>query len=173
MDKITGKAIDIVTFLMGDNVDKNTLFDLSPHVEKRGRSLDANAYFHKLCTLLAQAQTPPISMIRAKNMMIADYGQPEYIDDEPVIIKSNLPPDKMGDMEYIHTSCFRIKDENDKKVYFYRVYRGTHTYNSVEFAKLLEGTIQECKNVGIETLPPVEIERMKKDLEAHEKHHSR
>ena len=157
MDKITGKAIDIVTFLMGDNVDKNTLFDLSPHVEKRGRSLDANAYFHKLCTLLAQAQTPPISMIRAKNMMIADYGQPEYIDDEPVIIKSNLPPDKMGDMEYIHTSCFRIKDEND----------------SVEFAKLLEGTIQECKNVGIETLPPVEIERMKKDLEAHEKHHSR
>lgn len=173
MDKITGKAIDIVTFLMGDNVDKNALFDLSPHVEKRGRSLDANAYFHKLCTLLAQAQTPPESMIVTKNRMIADYGQEEYIDDSLVIIKSNLPPEIMLKMEYLHTSCTKIVEEKGKNVYFYKVYRATHTYNSYEFGKLLDGVIQECKNVGIETLPPVEIERMKEDLKKHEKHHSR
>ncbi len=159
-EKITGKAIDIVTYLMSDGVDKNAMYELSLHHEKRHRSLDANAYFHKLCTLLAQKQNPPISMIRCKNMMIADYGQPEYIDDELVVIKSNLPPEKMCGVEYLHTSCVKISEENGKEVYFYKVFRGTHTYNTAEMAKLIDGTVQECKQVGIETLPPDEIARM-------------
>ncbi len=157
---ITGTALDIVTFLMGENIDKKALFDLSLHQEKKKRSLDSNAYFHVLVGKLAQAQHPPISKARCKNNMIADYGQEEDIDGQIVVIKSNLPPDKMCNVEYLHTSCVRIAEENGKEVYFYKVYRGTHTYDTKEMGKLIEGTIQECKNVGIETATPAELERM-------------
>ena len=167
METLIGTALEIVTYLMGDGIDKKALYELNLHKEKKIRSLDSNAYFHVLVGKLAQAQTPPISKARCKNMLIADYGQEEYLDDEIVVIKSNLPPDKMCNIEYLHTSCVRIAQENDKEVYFYKVYRGTHTYNTKEMAKLIDGTIQECKNVGIETATPVELARMQQLWEQH------
>lgn len=166
-EKITGSALDIVTFLMSDGADKKAVYDLSLHQEKKHRSLDANAYFHVLVGKLAQAQIPPISKARCKNQLIADYGQEEYIDGQIVVLKSNLPPEKMCNVEYLHTACVRITEENGKDVYFYKVYRGTHTYDSKEMAKLIDGTIQECKNVGIETLPPSEIAKMNALWEQH------
>ena len=167
MEKITGTALDIVTYLMGDNADKKALYDLELHQEKKHRSLDSNAYFHVLVGKLAQAQTPPISKARCKNMLIADYGQEEYIDGQIVVLKSNLPPEKMCNVEYLHTSCVKIAEENGKEVYFYKVYRGTHTYDTKEMAKLIDGTIQECKNVGIETATPKQIEEMQRLWEQH------
>ena len=47
-EKITGKAIDIVAYLMGDGIDKNALYELTLHKEKKKRSLTANNYFHRL-----------------------------------------------------------------------------------------------------------------------------
>lgn len=167
MEKIIGTALDIVTYLMGDGIDKKALYDLELHQEKKKRSLDSNAYFHVLVGKLAQAQTPPISKARCKNMLIADYGQEEYIDGQIVVLKSNLPPEKMCNVEYLHTSCVKIAEENGKEVYFYKVYRGTHTYDTKEMAKLIDGTIQECKNVGIETATPAEIDRMQQLWEQH------
>lgn len=167
MEKLTGTALDIVTFLMGDKADKKALYDLSLHEEKKHRSLDSNAYFHVLVGKLAQALNPPISKARCKNMLIADYGQEEFTDGEMVVFKSNLPPEKMCNLEYLHTSCVRISVENEKNVYFYKVYRGTHTYDSKEMAKLIEGTIQECKNVGIETATPKQLEEMQRLWEQH------
>jgi uncharacterized protein YjiK len=66
----------------------------------------------------------------------------------------------MCNVEYLHTSCVKISEENGKEVYFYKVYRGTHTYDTKEMAKLIDGTIQECKNVGIETATSDEIAHM-------------
>lgn len=168
-DKITGTALDIVAYLMSDEADKKALYDLMIHKEPKGhRSLDSNAYFHVLVGKLAQSMHPPMSKARCKNMLIADYGQEEYIDGNIVIIKSNLPPEVMGDLEYLHTSCVKIAEENGIDVYFYKVFRGTHTYNTEEMAKLIQGTIQECKNVGgIETATPAEIARMQQLWENH------
>ena len=166
---ITGNALEIVSYLMSDNADKKATYDLSLHKEpKKNRSLDANAYFHVLVGKLAQAMNPPISKARCKNWLIADYGQEEYIDGQIVVIKSNLPPDIMGNIEYLHTWCIRIEIERGKEVYFYKVYRGTHTYDSSEMYKLIQGTIEECKNVGgIETATPAEIARMNQLWEQH------
>jgi low affinity Fe/Cu permease len=70
-------------------------------------------------------------------------------------------------VEYLHTSCVKIAEENGKEVYFYKVYRGTHTYDTKEMAKLIDGTIHECKNVGIETATPKQIEEMQRLWEQH------
>ncbi len=131
-------------------------WDLQEHKEKR--SLDSNAYFHVLCDKLRQALN--ISFARCKNHLIADYGQIEYVDDEPMIYKTNAPEEYMMELETIHSKCIRVSEENGKQIYFYRIYRGSHTYNSSEFSKLLQGTIEECKAQGIETATPEGIQKM-------------
>jgi hypothetical protein len=155
------KTKDLIMFLMQQPIEKaDTVWELKEYVEKKPRSLDSNAYFHVLVRKLAQAQSPPVSLARCKNMMIAAYGQPDEIDGQPVIIKSNLPPTKMYEQEYLHTGCIKVTVENGHEVFFYRVYRPSHTYNSKEMSKLIEGTVQECKDAGIETATPDELQRM-------------
>lgn len=155
---MTGNAAEIITFLL--DADKKQLFDLEPHKEVKRRSLSANAYFHTLVQQLAQVQNPPISLAACKNMMIAAYGQPEYIGEQQAIIKSNVPVEKMQEVEYLHTACVKVSEENGAEVYFYRVYRGSHTYTVEEMQKLIAGTVQECEQVGIETATPAEIQKM-------------
>ena len=91
MDKITGKANDIVLFLMKPDIDRSIVWDLQPHKDVKKRSLDSNAYFHVLCDKLRQKLG--ISMARCKNHLIADYGQILYLDDQPMIYKTNAPED--------------------------------------------------------------------------------
>lgn len=122
------------------------------------RSLSANAYFHVLCDKLRQKLG--ITMARCKNHLIASYGQFEMIGDEPMIYKTNAPEDYMMELETLHTKCVRISEEKGKQVYFYRVYRGSHTYDSKEMNLLIKGTVQECEIQGIETMTPAEIDRM-------------
>ena len=155
---MTGNAAEIITFLL--DADKKQLFDLEPHKEVKRRSLTANAYFHTLVQQLAQVQNPPISLAACKNMMIAAYGQPEYIDGQQAIIKSNVPQEKMQEIEYLHTALVKVSEENGTECYFYRIYRGTHTYNNIEMQKLIEGVVQECKDAGIETATPAEVQKM-------------
>jgi len=157
---MTGNAEQIVLYLMGQH-DKDKQWDLTEHKDAKKRSLDSNAYFHVLCDKLRQKLG--MSLARCKNHLIADYGQIEYIDEEctePMIYKTNAPEDYMMELETLHTKCVKVTEENGKTVYFYRVYRGSHTYNTTEMAHLIDGTVAECKEQGIETATPDEIARM-------------
>lgn len=155
---MTGNTQQVLMWLF--DMDKDAVWDIEPHKERKGRSLNANSYFHVLVQKLAQAQNPPISLAACKNMMIAAYGQPEYIDGQQAIIKSNVPQEKMQEIEYLHTALVKISEENGTECYFYRIYRGTHTYNNIEMQKLIEGVVQECKDAGIETATPAEVQKM-------------
>ena len=152
---MTGTAAEIIQYLFEQ--DKTKRWDIKEHKEKR--SLDANAYFHVLCDKLRQKLG--ISMARCKNHLIADYGQIQYLPDgAPMIYKTNAPEEYMLELETIHTKCVKVTEENGKEVFFYRLYRGSHEYDTKEMSQLIDGTVQECKAVGIETATPDEIARM-------------
>ena len=154
---------ELILYLMDQPADK--IWVLDEYKEKRHRSLDSNAYFHVLCDKLRQKLG--ISMAACKNHLIADYGQILYIEDgQPMIYKTNAPDDYMRELETIHSKCIKVTKENGKDVFFYRIYRGSHTYNSTEMAQLIKGTVEECKAQGIETATPAEIEQMQKLWEA-------
>ena len=153
---ITGKPNQLVLYLM--QADREQLFDLTEHKDVKKRSLDSNAYFHVLCDKLRQKLN--ISMARCKNHLIADYGQFEYIGDEPMVYKTNAPDDYMMELETLHSKCIKVAKENGKDVYFYRIYRGSHTYNTEEMSKLIRGTAEECQLQGIEVATPDEIAKM-------------
>ena len=125
------------------------------------RSLTANAYFHKLVGLIADSMDPPVSKARCKNIMLARYGQREFIGGEPVKISSETDPDKMLEVEYIHLQHIGFGFANNKKFYHYAVIRGSHTYNTKEMSILIDGTVEEAKALGVQTLSPNEIERIK------------
>lgn len=127
---------------------------------RKKRSLDANSYFHLLVGKLADKLR--ISKVRCKNIMIGRYGQVDYIDEQPIMIKTQIPVSDMLEQENLHClPCGGKTEENGLQTFFYRVYHGSHTYNTEEMSILIDGVVQEAKEQGIETATPDEIERLK------------
>lgn len=157
-DYITKKPM--IKFLVNENLNGIESLDgkdLKIKVTKatNPRSLDANAYFHVLCDKLRQKIG--ISMAHMKNILITSYGQIEYIDDQALIYKTNAPVEYVQELEEAH---MKFMKQGEDGAYWYKVYRGSHTYNSAEMYTLLEGTIYEAEQQGIETKTPDEIKRM-------------
>lgn len=142
-------------------VDQDIRIKVSKKSERRG--LKANAYLHKLLSMMAEAQR--ISLTEVKNYILAEYGQFETDGEELVAIGMADSINWMK-LEYIHlrptTESF---DADGKRMRKYHVIRGSHTYDTREFSRLLDGCIEEAQACGIETLPPDEIERMKNQYE--------
>ena len=136
----------------------SALDDLSVEMKKyrKKRSLDANAYFHVLIGKIADALT--ISKAKAKNILICKYGQPQFLPDGNVMIyKTNAPDEFMWEQESIHA----IPIKYEEKATFYIIYRGSHTYDTREMSVLIDGTVADAKELGIETATPSEIAEMK------------
>lgn len=126
---------------------------------RKKRSLDANAYFHVLVGKIAESVNS--SKPAVKNLLLAKYGQYEIQDDSIVhlIIREDIDVSEMEEIHLAATSAVRTLD--DGKLYrVYRVIRGSHTYDSYEMSKLIDGTVSEAKELGIETATPEELKAM-------------
>lgn len=66
--------------------------------------------------------------------------------------------DEIRGIEYYERKS-KIRREDGKEFYVYHVFTPSHELKTDEFAILLDGLIQECKQQGIETRSPEEIER--------------
>lgn len=120
------------------------------------RSLDANAYFHVLVGKIADVLT--ISKAKAKNVLICKYGQPQLLPDGSIMVyKTNAPEEFMWEQESIHA----IPVKYEEKATFYKIYRGSHTYDTKEMSVLIDGTVADAKELGIETVTPTELAEMK------------
>lgn len=121
------------------------------------RSLDANAYFHVLVGKIAEALT--ISKAKAKNILICKYGQPVRFDDgEFAFYKTNAPIEFILEQEEPH---FIFVQTTPDGMNMFKQYRGSHTYDSKEMSALIDGTVADAKELGIETMTPDELLRMK------------
>lgn len=135
------------------------LLDIRIKKYRKKRSLDANAYFHVLVDKLADKLR--ISKVRCKNIMIGRYGQPFLLDETTeAVIKTNIPVSQMLESETVHCMPCGCRNEGEQEVVFYKVFRGSSTYNTKEMSILIEGVVDECKEQGIETMTPAELDRM-------------
>ena len=136
------------------------LLDIIFRKHKKKRSLDANSYFHVLVGKIADELK--ISKARCKNILLCKYGQAEYIDEgEPAVIKTNIPVEHMLELELLHVIPCGAEMQNGKEINFFKVYRGSHTYDSKEMSILIDCTVQDAKELGIDTETPDSIEKMK------------
>ena len=154
----------IMTFAINEDVSNESIEEIRQCEKlslvakkwRQKRSLDANSYFHVLVGKIADAST--ISKAKAKNILICKYGQPELLPDgSPMVYKTNAPVDYMMELESIHSIPIKFSEEKGKEVVFYKLYRGSHTLDSYEMSKLIEGTVADAKELGIETLTPREL----------------
>ena len=121
------------------------------------RSRSANAYFHLLSDKLADHMR--MSKPKMKNYLLFYYGQ--KVRDEKnqlVVIKTNADEEQLISRTDIH--LWYLKDAPDGTP-MYVLLEHSRFYDSRLMSILIDGVVAECKAVGIETLPPNEIEHMK------------
>lgn len=127
-------------------------YDVDVKRHREARSLNANAYFHKLANDLAKACG--IGNDEMKVYLVKRYGTLAEIDGQPIEIR--LPNGARVEDYYPYALWIGSSGGVDS----YILYKQTHTLNSAEFARLIDGTVQECEAIGVETLPPEELRRM-------------
>lgn len=121
------------------------------HTEQRG--LNANAYFHVLINKLGRHFD--VSDEDMKIKMNLDYGTIARFDDGR--IKGCKVP-KGTDMKEIYKYSKWYKEEGGYDCYIF--YKETHTLDTKEMSHLINGVIQECQDVGIETKSKSEIDSL-------------
>ncbi|MGN1326719.1 MAG: hypothetical protein ACI4VQ_01340 [Clostridia bacterium] len=135
-------------------LDRNKLYDIKIEEHKEKRSLNANSYLWLLCTKIANKLTNNYVTITKEDVyikMLKSYGQSLLI---PVTLNSK--PD--GYFKYYDYHGRSIL--NGKVADWYIVYKGSSEYNTYEMTVLLNGVIEECKNLDIETKSQEEIDSL-------------
>lgn len=130
--------------------------EIKPHKEKR--SLNANAYFHKLCAEIAKVQQS--SLEEVKRDMVVDYGTiATDANGDKIFIRL---PKTVNISDYFPYAKW-IGDSKDTKrpCSDYIVFKETHTLNTSEMARLIDGVVSEAKILGIETKTSEQIEQLK------------
>lgn len=125
---------------------------------KKKRSLDANAYFHLLVNKIAAKIRS--SDEEVKRNMVLNYGVIAR-DDDGMIFGAMIPAGKSIAPFYPYAKCYKTDFVGGKEVDCYLFYKRTRDMTTTEFSRLLEGTVHEAKNLGIETMTPEELERIK------------
>lgn len=124
----------------------------------KNRSLNANAYFHVLVNKMADALS--VSKTYMKNTLLGKYGQRSCDIESGVFFITVASEIDMMEREDIHTIAMGYRTINGKEYTDYQIITPSHLYSSGEMQTLIEGTIQDAKELGIETLPPRELEIM-------------
>lgn len=129
------------------------------------RSLDANAYFHALVNQIAREMGIKDSECKVK--MNLEYGTVATDKNgNRVVIK--LPSDVDITQFYDYAKWIGEREEKGLKLSYYALYKQTHTLDSKEMSNLIDGVVQEAKNLGIQTLDELEVKSLVEEWEKHE-----
>ena len=142
-----GKPEEIIQWLFQQ--DRETQFEIKPHKQKR--SLNANAYAWVLITKIANAMR--MSKDECYLTMLKHYGQSEIVS-----VRSEI--DVSGYFKY-YEECGKAV-LNGREFTHYKLFKGSSEYDTQEMAILIDGIVQEAENLGIDTLPAHELERIMK-----------
>lgn len=154
LERVPNSSIEEILSLVGTDLSK---YDLSIVKSKNKRSLDANSYAWVLMGKLAR-----------KLNTTAEEVYRDYISSTSAFKIVPMLPEAIEQWEKIWSSKgtgWLIKDLGDcKTLKGYRnivCFYGSSTYTQDEMSHLIELIVADCKEQGIETMTPDEIERLK------------
>lgn len=141
-----GNPQEIIQWLFDQ--DKNKKFEIKEYHKKR--SLNANAYAWALIGKIADVLRSSKDEIYLE--MLKKYGQSEIVS---VLSDINVT----GYFKYFEEiATVRLQGKNFTH---YKVFKGTSEYNTAEMAIFIDGVISEADELGIDTLPPDEVKKIK------------
>lgn len=141
-----GTPETLVRFLFNQNKEK--LFEIKEHKEKR--TLTQNAYMWSLINEIANKVR--ISKEDTYIKMLKDYSQSML-----VTIRADINVVKF----FKYYDEVRTTKINNVDFKIYKVYEGSSQMNKQEFSILLDGVRQEAEQLGIPTLIPEEISKLR------------
>lgn len=143
----TGKIEKFLPLIF--RLDKDTVYDVKIDKHREKRSLNANAYLWKLVTEIGNVLNKSKEEVYLQ--MLIDYGQSEMVS-----ILSEI--DVKGYFKYYKLAGTSLL--NGKEFNHYKIYKGSSEYDTKEMSILLNGVVQEAKNLGIKTKDDIEVERL-------------
>lgn len=146
-----GNAKELIVWLCEQDSEKQ--FEIKDYKPKRSRN--ANNFAWYLITKIANVMR--LSKDDVYLEMLKAYGQSELIS-----VLSDI--DISGYIKYYEQAG--TSKLNGKQFTHYKIYQGSSEYDSRDMAIFIDGIIQEAENLGIETLTPDEIERLKSEWKA-------
>ena len=131
------------------------------HREKR--SLDANAYAWVLMQKIAEA-------IHSDKWTVYLEMLKKYRRDFTFVICKEKAIDKLKEL---YRTCVDLGEVNvnGTEGHQMQVFFGSSTFDTKAMSVFIDGIVSECKELGIETMTPAELEQMK-GMWGNEKHHS-
>ena len=131
---------------------EDKIYNCTIKLFKEKRSLNANNYSWALSDQLADALK--ISKEECHFLMLKHYGQKTVIS---VIEEGREILEKAAD----YLEQYAESEMNGKTFYHYKIWKGSHNFDSREMAIFIDGIVSECQEQGISTETPEEIERLK------------
>lgn len=128
-------------------LDKEKIYEIKEHKQKR--SLNQNSYAWKLITELGNVLRKSKEEVYFE--MLKAYGQSEIIS-----MLSTISP--VGYFKYYEEIGKGIV--NGKEFTHYKIYKGSSEYNSKEMSIFIDGIVQDCNSVGIQTMSDEEIKEL-------------
>jgi len=126
---------------------------------KKKRSLNANNYSWLLTDKLSDKLIVCGVKLSKEQMhaeMIFRYGQVALDDNGEQVVYSTAQEAKLPEF-FPYAKAIGESELNGKTFTHYRIYRGSHTYDTKEMSIFISGIVEECKEQGIETLTPAEL----------------
>lgn len=139
-----------------ENFDQGKEYDLEIKKAKtKKRSLDSNAYCWVLMDKLAAYYRVPVTEVY-KNFVREIGGNSEIVCMLEKAVDTFCKSWERNGLGW-QTEVMPSKIEGCQNV---KVYYGSSTYDTVQMSRLIDLVVQECKDAGIETLPPDELNNL-------------
>ena len=143
-----GTQKQIITWLLEQNKEKQ--YEIKEYKEKR--SLNSNNYAWKLITEIANVMR--LNKEEVYLEMLKAYGQSQMVS-----VLAEIDVSKY--FKYYSEAGESIL--NGKKFKHYKIFMGSSEMDKKQMSILIDGIVQEAKQLGIETLTPSEISRLKEE----------
>ena len=137
-------------------VANGKLLEVEISKQKKKRSLDSNSYLWTLCQKIAEVIQSTKELVYQK--FIRDVGQFEIVPIKNEAVERWIEVWNSKGLGWFAEVMEDSKLKGYKKVISYY---GSSVYDQREMSVLLDEVVRECKELGIETLPPDEIKALK------------
>lgn len=122
---------------------------------RKGRSLNANAYFWKLCDEIAKVLGSDKDTIYL--MELEKYGV--FSDMEVIAEAADIVAAHFRHVSELYRyDTVRADTGETRAMVALRCYTGSHEYDTKEMSDLINGTVNDAKDLGIDTWTREEIE---------------
>ena len=122
------------------------------YVKKKKRSKDQNSYFWELLQQLCFEMN--LDVIQEYKKRVKELGIFKQWEIDTINVSTF---EKLWSDRGIAWFTEKVEEVGNKTII--NAYYGSSSYNSKQMSRLLDNLVQDCKEVGIQTLDMLEIER--------------